>query len=204
MDARQTRLKELESILEYREDDRRDSRVPEAYREWRALTGRPIWCDNSSCQLHCEDPKWNNEPAPLEVDHIDGCRYNNRTKNLQLLCGNCHALQPTTGGRNKGLIKRSETGGGYARLDRATGRRHFRLPAKSGHFAITGGSATLGGVADRELVEGVETPGDDGAVRASREAYAGHYAITGGSATTDVSDRDFVESVGVSGDKPKF
>lgn len=37
---------------------------------------------------------------PLELDHINGDRYDNRLENLQILCPNCHSLQPTHRGRN--------------------------------------------------------------------------------------------------------
>lgn len=37
---------------------------------------------------------------PLELDHINGDRYDNRISNLQILCPNCHSLQPTHRGRN--------------------------------------------------------------------------------------------------------
>jgi len=32
---------------------------------------------------------------PLELDHINGDRYDNRLQNLRILCPNCHSLQPT-------------------------------------------------------------------------------------------------------------
>lgn len=38
---------------------------------------------------------------PLELDHINGDRYDNRIENLRILCPNCHSLQPTHRGRNK-------------------------------------------------------------------------------------------------------
>ncbi|OGZ13473.1 MAG: hypothetical protein A2942_01370 [Candidatus Lloydbacteria bacterium RIFCSPLOWO2_01_FULL_50_20] len=38
---------------------------------------------------------------PLELDHINGDRYDNRITNLRILCPNCHSLQPTHRGRNK-------------------------------------------------------------------------------------------------------
>ena len=37
---------------------------------------------------------------PLELDHINGDRHDNRIKNLRILCPNCHSLQPTHRGRN--------------------------------------------------------------------------------------------------------
>lgn len=51
----------------------------------------------------CEDcgrAEWNGQPIPLELDHVDGDRYNNLLQNLRLLCPNCHALTPTYRGRN--------------------------------------------------------------------------------------------------------
>ena len=38
---------------------------------------------------------------PLELDHINGDRMDNRLFNLRILCPNCHSLQSTHRGRNK-------------------------------------------------------------------------------------------------------
>jgi hypothetical protein len=38
---------------------------------------------------------------PLELDHINGDKYDNRIENLRILCPNCHSLQPTHRGKNK-------------------------------------------------------------------------------------------------------
>lgn len=38
---------------------------------------------------------------PVELDHINGDRKDNRLQNLRILCPNCHSLQPTHRGRNK-------------------------------------------------------------------------------------------------------
>lgn len=32
---------------------------------------------------------------PLELDHINGDRHDNRLENLRVLCPNCHSMQPT-------------------------------------------------------------------------------------------------------------
>jgi hypothetical protein len=38
---------------------------------------------------------------PLELDHVNGDRFDNRIKNLRILCPNCHSLQPTHRGLNR-------------------------------------------------------------------------------------------------------
>jgi hypothetical protein len=37
---------------------------------------------------------------PVELDHINGIRTDNRLENLRILCPNCHSLQPTHRGKN--------------------------------------------------------------------------------------------------------
>lgn len=52
------------------------------------------------CEM-CGITEWNGQPTPIELDHIDGNRYNNTIENLRLLCPNCHAQTDTYRGRNK-------------------------------------------------------------------------------------------------------
>ncbi|MEX2514996.1 MAG: HNH endonuclease signature motif containing protein [Candidatus Paceibacterota bacterium] len=42
---------------------------------------------------------------PLELDHMNGDSRDNRLENLQILCPNCHSLQPTHRGRNQNRRK---------------------------------------------------------------------------------------------------
>jgi hypothetical protein len=50
----------------------------------------------------CGGRTWHGHPIPLELDHKNGDRRDNRLENLALLCPNCHALTPTYRGRNIG------------------------------------------------------------------------------------------------------
>ena len=43
---------------------------------------------------------------PVELDHINGDRHDNRIENLRILCPNCHSLQST----HRGLNKRKRSG----------------------------------------------------------------------------------------------
>ena len=52
------------------------------------------------CEM-CDITEWNDQPTPIELDHIDGNRYNNTIENLRILCPNCHAQTDTYRGKNK-------------------------------------------------------------------------------------------------------
>jgi len=53
----------------------------------------------------CEECGWTKRNKegylPLELDHINGDRHDNRLENLRVLCPNCHSLKSTHRGRNK-------------------------------------------------------------------------------------------------------
>lgn len=52
-------------------------------------------CGNENCGIS----DWKEKPITLELDHIDGDKYNNRLENLKLLCPNCHSQTKTWRGR---------------------------------------------------------------------------------------------------------
>jgi len=54
----------------------------------------------------CKREKWLGKNIPLELHHKDGNRYNNELENLEILCPNCHALEPNNSG--KGVVSYKE------------------------------------------------------------------------------------------------
>lgn len=49
----------------------------------------------------CGITEWNGQQAPIELDHVNGVRTDNRLENLRVLCPNCHAQTKTYRGKNK-------------------------------------------------------------------------------------------------------
>lgn len=52
------------------------------------------------CEL-CGRITWNGKPISLELHHVDGNPYNNRLRNLKILCPNCHAQTDNYRSKNK-------------------------------------------------------------------------------------------------------
>lgn len=50
----------------------------------------------------CGGSEWQGAAMPLQLDHINGNRTDNRLENLRILCPNCHAQTDTWCGKNIG------------------------------------------------------------------------------------------------------
>lgn len=75
------------------------------------------------CEL-CGITEWMGRPAPLELDHVNGDRTDNRLENLRILCPNCHAQTDTHGSKNRKSC------------------RHARVGKRQSHLAQTQSSAS--------------------------------------------------------------
>lgn len=58
----------------------------------------------SRCEICGWAEKREDGTIPVELDHINGDRRDNRLRNIRILCPNCHSLQDTHRGRNIGKM----------------------------------------------------------------------------------------------------
>lgn len=58
-------------------------------------SGREYICEECN-----SEPRWNNKPLVLQVDHKNGDRKDNTKENLRFLCPNCHTQTSNWGIKN--------------------------------------------------------------------------------------------------------
>jgi hypothetical protein len=78
----------------------------------------------------CSNISWNDQPIPLELEHINGIRTDNRLENLTLLCPNCHAQTSTYRGKN--IKIRTSDGTEYMESLKGSGREVIGVRVSSG------------------------------------------------------------------------
>lgn len=67
---------------------------------WDTKRKRVIEEQNDQCS-RCGVDEWQGVKLSLDVDHINGDRFDHRRENLEALCPNCHSITPTFKGKNK-------------------------------------------------------------------------------------------------------
>ena len=83
----------LEEILEGKHPQYHTSKLSKRIRKEKKMEYR---C--SGCGVEDE---YNGKPLTLELDHINGIRYDHRLENLRFLCPNCHSQTGTYRSKNR-------------------------------------------------------------------------------------------------------
>jgi hypothetical protein len=85
--------------------------VSRQYANWRAQSCLPLRCDIPDCEFHTKAMSWNTKPLKPILDHVNGCKWDNRPQNLRWVCPNCDSQLETRGGRNRGRVTNANAQG---------------------------------------------------------------------------------------------
>lgn len=99
LDRTDKRIRNSFSFEDLFNDTNRSNGFNHARRKY-LIKQRGHLCEN------CLNSSWFTKPITLELEHVDGNKYNNKINNLKLLCPNCHSQTPTwrkrkTTGKNR-------------------------------------------------------------------------------------------------------
>jgi 5-methylcytosine-specific restriction endonuclease McrA len=66
----------------------------------------------------CHLSKWNDQPIPLELHHVNGNSHDNRIENLEILCPNCHAQTNNYRGKKNKKLKKDKAKRTYKKTNK--------------------------------------------------------------------------------------
>lgn len=76
----------------------------------------------NECYICKMGPTWLGKPITLQMDHINGNRYDNSIENLRILCPNCHAQTETYMFKNSHKYKKCENDLAAAKCSKCNGK----------------------------------------------------------------------------------
>ena len=65
------------------------------------------------CSVCGSPPIWHGQPLRLQIDHINGRRWDNRPHNVRFICPNCHNQTDNFGSKNKALLRLEADSSGH-------------------------------------------------------------------------------------------
>ncbi len=99
------------NALVYAKPSASRSVVRRQYARWRKEAGVPARCDIPACHFYTNVLVWNGRSLTPILDHLNGCKWDNRPENLRWVCPNCDAQLETRGGKNRGRVTNANAQG---------------------------------------------------------------------------------------------